>query len=60
MPVALAARTFVAAAYLIALGLHGRPAAAAGLLAVALLGVWAVPLLRKPAAVKPARTAEPD
>ena len=60
MPVALAARTFVAAAYLLALGLSGRPAVAAALLAVALLGVWAVPLLRTAAVVKPARTPEPD
>ena len=46
MPIALAARTFVALAYLLALAAHGRPAGAATLLAVALVGLWAVPLLR--------------
>jgi len=46
MPIALAARTFVALAYLLALAVHGRPAGAAAILAVALVGLWAVALLR--------------
>jgi hypothetical protein len=44
--IAFAARTFVASAYVLALGIHGRLAGAAALLAVALAGIWAVALLR--------------
>jgi uncharacterized membrane protein len=46
VPIAFAARTFVASAYLLALAVHGRLAGAAALLAVALVGIWAVALLR--------------
>jgi hypothetical protein len=46
VPIAFAARTFVASAYVLALAVHGRPAGTAALLAVALVGIWAVALLR--------------
>jgi hypothetical protein len=46
MLIALAARTAVVAAYLIALVLHGRAGAASGTLALAVVLVWGAPLLR--------------
>jgi hypothetical protein len=44
--IAFAARTFVAAAYVFALAVHGRLGGAAALLALALAAIWAVALLR--------------
>jgi uncharacterized membrane protein len=56
MFIASAARTVVAAAYLLALAVHGRPAVVTALLAVALLGVCAVPLLRDAVRARQARS----
>lgn len=47
MSVALAARTVVALAFLSALFLNGRAETRTGMIAVALLAVWAIPLLRE-------------
>jgi hypothetical protein len=46
MPVALAARTLIVGAYLLALAFNGRFDTAAGLIAVAVVGVWVISLLR--------------
>jgi Co/Zn/Cd efflux system component len=46
MSTSLLGRTGIAAAYLIALLLHGRADTVTGLMAVAITAVWAIPLLR--------------
>ena len=46
MPIALTARSLIVAAYLLALAFNGRFDIAAGLIAVAVLGVWVIPLIR--------------
>jgi hypothetical protein len=46
MPVALTARTLIVGAYLLALAFNGRFDTAAGLIAVAVVGVWVISLLR--------------
>jgi hypothetical protein len=46
MPPGLLPRTIVVAAYLLMLLLHGRADLPTALLAVAVLAVWAVPLIR--------------
>jgi hypothetical protein len=46
MSTALVARTVIALAYLIALLLNGRAEPMTGMIAAAVLAVWAVPLLR--------------
>jgi Co/Zn/Cd efflux system component len=46
MSISLLSRTTIVAAYLVALLLHGRADTVAGLLAVAIVAVWAAPLLR--------------
>jgi hypothetical protein len=47
MPVALTARTLIVGAYLLALGFNDRFDTAAGLIAVAVVGVWVISLLRE-------------
>jgi Co/Zn/Cd efflux system component len=44
--ISLLSRTVIVAAYLIALLLHGRADTVTGLLAVAIVAVWATPLIR--------------
>jgi hypothetical protein len=46
MPVAHTARTLIVGAYLLALAVNGRFDTAAGSIAVAVVGVWVIPLLR--------------
>jgi hypothetical protein len=46
MSISLLSRTVVVAAYLLALLLHGRADIVTGILAVAVVAVWATPLLR--------------
>jgi hypothetical protein len=46
MSIALLTRTAVVAAYLLALLVNGRADLATGLLAAAVVAVWAMPLLR--------------
>jgi Co/Zn/Cd efflux system component len=47
--ISLLSRTAIVAAYLTALLLHGRADTVTGLLAVAIVAVWAAPLLRSTA-----------
>jgi Co/Zn/Cd efflux system component len=44
--ISLLSRTAIVAAYLVALLLHGRADTVTGLLALAIVAVWATPLLR--------------
>jgi hypothetical protein len=57
MSIALVARTLVVVAYLLALAFGGRLDTGAGLVAVAVVAIWAAPLIRDGVwpAVTPAR-----
>jgi hypothetical protein len=57
MSIALVARTLIVGAYLLAVGFHGRLDTVAGLVAAAVVAVWAAPLIRDGLlpAVTPAR-----
>jgi hypothetical protein len=46
MSIAFAARTLIVSGYLLALGVNQRFDAVAAVIAVAILGVWAFPLVR--------------
>jgi hypothetical protein len=46
MSIAFAARTLIVSGYLLALGVNQRFDAVAAVIAVAIVGVWAVPLIR--------------